>query len=224
MTRRDAPDERNLLDRILNTPQLAQVVPRHQPELFHRVIQSCGLEDCAEIVAPATPEQSAHIFDLDLWRPARPGPDEQFDPDRFGVWLEVLVESGAAAAAQKLPEVDVNLVIAGLAQRRLVYDRAAVTTYETTDGEWIDAIRVVDDGLTFDVGGYLLMARRADSREAIVAILPCLADRRRAPRLDHIRARLEFALDRDQAAYSARNEELAYLANCSIQARPFTAH
>jgi hypothetical protein len=50
----------------------------------------------------------------------------------------------------------------------------------------------------------------------------------RAPRLDQIRARLEFALDQDQAAYLARNEELAYLANtlmagCSIQARPFTA-
>src|SRR5262249_16159685 len=44
----------------------------------------------------------------------------------------------------------------------------------------------------------------------------------------HIRASLGFALDQDQAAYSARNEELAYLANtlmagCSIQGRPFTA-
>jgi hypothetical protein len=50
----------------------------------------------------------------------------------------------------------------------------------------------------------------------------------RAPHLTHIRARLEFALDQDPAAYSARNEELAYLGNtlmagCSIQARLFTA-
>src|SRR5262249_11087441 len=49
-----------------------------------------------------------------------------------------------------------------------------------------------------------------------------------APRLDYIRARLEFAFYQDQVAYSARNEELAYLANtlmagCSIQARPFTS-
>src|SRR5262249_14645147 len=106
------------------------------------------------------------------------GRDEQFDADRFGVWLEVLVESGAAAAAQKLAGMDVDLVIAGLAQHALVYDRAAVTPYETTDGELItfyaDAISVFDNGLTFDVGGYLLVARRAGSWEAIVEVLTSL--------------------------------------------------
>jgi hypothetical protein len=382
--RRDATDGRGLLDRILNTPSLEHVVPRLRPDLLHRVIQTCGLEDCGEIVALATPEQLERIFDLDLWRAAQAGRDEQFDADRFGVWLEVLLESGAAAAAQKLAGMDVDLVVAGLAQHALVYDRAAVTPYETTDGELItfyaDAIRVFDDGLKFDVGGYLLLAKRADSWEAIVEVLTSLdashpdyfhqvmqgcralsnsgreidglddllsegdqamfdlavdRERRRekqgyvtpaqaraflqmsrelrlgsdaapsanplagayfraidetraadvnsalselgllvagleettdpaipedfaeavaavfevlldagilaqpprslpngsdgrAPRLGHIRSRLEFALDQDQAAYSARNEELAYLANtlmagCSIQARPFTA-
>jgi hypothetical protein len=378
--RRGATDGRGLLDRILNTPSLEHVIPRLQPDLLHRVIQTCGLEDCGEIVALATPEQLARIFDLDLWRAAQPGRDEQFDADRFGVWLEVLVESGAAAAAQKLAGMDVDIVITGLAQHTLVYDSAAVTPYETTDGELItfyaDAISVFDDGLKFNIGGYLLVAKRADSWEAIVEVLTSLdaghpdyfhqvmrgcrtlsnsgreidglddllhegeqvmfdlsVDREqrrekqgyvtpaqaraflqmsrelrlwsdamppanplarayfraiddtsttdaqgassasgllaaaseapptpedsaeavaavfevlldagilaqprrallsgleaRAPRLGHIRARLEFALDQDHAAYSARNEELAYLANtlkagCSIQARPFT--
>jgi Family of unknown function (DUF6178) len=379
--RRDETDGRGLLDRILNTPSLEHVIPRLRPDLLHRVIQTCGLEDCGEIVALATPEQLARVFDLDLWRAAKAGLDEQFDADRFGVWLEVLLESGAAAAAQKLAGIDVDLVIAGLAQHALVYDIAAVTPYETTDGELItfyaDAIRVFDDGLKFDVGGYLLLAKRADSWEAIVEVLMSLdagfpdyfhqvmqgcrtlsnsgyevdglddllpegeqamldlavdresrrekqgyvtpaqaraflqmsrelklgseamppfnplarayfraIDETRAedahnassvsgllaagseaqpapedsaeavavvfealldagilaqpPRallsgsdasalsLEHIRTRLEFALDHDHAAYSARNEELAYLANtlmagCSIQARPFTA-
>jgi hypothetical protein len=82
-----------------------------------------------------------------------------------------------------------------------------------------------------------------DSAEAVAAVFEVLLDagilaqpprallsesEGRAPRLAHIRARLEFALYQDQDAYSARNEELAYLANtlmagCSIQARPFTA-
>src|SRR5262245_7648462 len=380
--RRDATEGRGLLDRILNTPRIDHVVPRLRPDLLHRVIQICGLEDCGEIVALATPEQLAHVFDLDLWRAAKAGLDEQFDADRFGVWLEVLMETGAAAAAQKLGGMDVDLVVAGLAQHALVYDIGAVTPYETTDGELItfyaDAIRVFDDGLKFDVGGYLLLAKRADSWEAIIEVLTSLdawrpdyfhqvmqgcralsnsgreidglddllsegdqamldlaVDREqrrekqgyvtpaqaraflqmsrelrlgsdamppanplarayfraiddtsttdahsassasgllasasevppapedsaeavaavfealldagilaqpprallsgseaRAPRLGHIRARLEFALDQDQGAYSARNEELAYLANtlmagCSIQARPFPAH
>jgi hypothetical protein len=381
--RRDATDGRGLLDRILNTPSLEHVVPRLRPDLLHRVIQTCGLEDCGEIVALATPGQLARIFDLDLWRAARPGLDEQFDAGRFGVWLEVLVESGATMAARKLAEMDVDLLITGLAQHALVYDRAAVTPYETTDGELItfyaDAVSVFDNGLTCDLGGYVLMARRPDSWEAIVEVLMSLSaehadyfhqvmrgcvelsnsgyevdglddllpeedqvmfdlavdrERRRekqgyvspaqaraflqmsrelrlgsdamppanplarayfraieetpaadahsasktsgasgllaagseappaqegsaeavaavfeilhdagilgqpprallggsearAPRLGQVRARLEFALHQDQVAYSARNEELAYLANtlmagCSVQARPFT--
>ena len=171
LARREAPGGRELLDRILNTPRLERVVPRLQPGLLHRVIQLCGLEDCGELVALATPEQLARIFDLDLWRAAKPGLDEQFDADRFGLWLEVLLESGPAAAAQKLAGMDLDLVVAGLAQHVLVYDRAAVTPDETMDGEQMDAIRAIDDGLTSDVGGCVLVARRADSWEAIVEVL-----------------------------------------------------
>jgi hypothetical protein len=172
--RRDAAEGRHLLDRILNTPRLEQVVPRLQPDVLHRVIQSCGLEDCGELVALATPEQLARIFDLDLWRAGRPGMDEQFDADRFGLWIEVLVESGAEAAAQKLAGMDVDLVVAGLARHVLVYDRAAVTPYETLDGEQIEVSRADDNGLTFDMGGYLVVARRADSWEAIIEVLLAL--------------------------------------------------
>jgi hypothetical protein len=168
---RDARDERNLLDRILSTPLLERAVPQLQPDLLHRVIQICGLEDCSELVALATPGQLAQIFDLDLWRAAQPGRDEQFDADRFGVWLEVLVESGAVVAAQKLAGIDVDLVVAGLAQHALVYDHAAVTPYETLDGELVDAIRDIGDGLVTNLGGYVLVARRADSWEAIVEVL-----------------------------------------------------
>src|SRR5262249_41837715 len=166
-------------DRILNTPRLEQVVPRLLPDLIHRVIQSCGLEDCGELVALATSEQLARIFDLDLWRTGRPGMDEQFDAGRFGVWIEVLVEYGAEAAAHKLAGMDVDLVVAGLAGHILVYDRAAVTPYETLDGEQIEPSRADDRGLTFDMGGYLLVARRADSWEAIVEVLLALGERHR---------------------------------------------
>jgi hypothetical protein len=49
-----------------------------------------------------------------------------------------------------------------------------------------------------------------------------------APRLARIHAHMQFASDRDSAAFSMRSQELAYLANtimagCSIQARRFTA-
>jgi Family of unknown function (DUF6178) len=168
---RETQDRRTLLDRILDTPNLQHVVPRLQPELLHRVIQSCGLEDCGELVVLATPEQLTRIFDLDLWRSAQPGMDEQFDADRFGVWLEVLADFGAGMAAQKLTEMDADLVIVGLAQHARVFDCAVVTPYRTTDGVESTGIREPDHGIASEVGGYRLFAKRTDSWEAIVAIL-----------------------------------------------------
>ncbi len=70
-----------LLQRLLNAPDLTKMVPQMQPEVLHRVIQTCGLEDCAEFVALATPAQLARILDIDIWRVRTPGTDEQFDTD-----------------------------------------------------------------------------------------------------------------------------------------------
>jgi hypothetical protein len=172
--RQESKDAHTVLARILDTPHLEQVVPKLQPELLHRVIQSCGLEDCGELVALATPKQLARIFDLDLWRSAQPGMDEQFDAERFGVWLEVLAELGAGMAAQKLAKMDADLVIAGLAQHARVLDCAMVTPHRTTDGLEVTATRVRDNGIECEIGGYRLIAKRSDSWDAIVAILLAL--------------------------------------------------
>ncbi|MBV9927500.1 MAG: hypothetical protein JOZ96_20960 [Acidobacteria bacterium] len=174
LARREGPDSSHLLDRILNTPRIERVIPRLPPALLHRVIRACGLEDCGDLVALATPGQLERVFDLDLWGTVRPGSDEQFDAGRFGVWLEVLAQSGPAAAAQKLAGMDLDLVVAGLAQHLLVYDLAAVTPYETSDGELVDASLDVGDRLAADLGGYVLVARREDSWGAIVELLAAL--------------------------------------------------
>ncbi|HVQ12269.1 MAG TPA: DUF6178 family protein [Vicinamibacterales bacterium] len=174
VTRRPA-EPQGLLDRILSTPHLARVVPRLQPEVIHRVIQRLGLEDSSEFVALATPEQLERVFDLDLWRAAGPGRDEQFDADRFGVWLEVLVEAGADVAAGKLAEMDPEIVTAGFAQHVRVFERGAVSRYTTTDGEEIEEKVNRSEGHMCDVGGYLAVARRTDAWEAIVAVLTSLA-------------------------------------------------
>jgi hypothetical protein len=179
MPKSDLPARRgpqHLLERILDTPNLAQVVPQLPAEMLHRVIEHCGLEDCGEIVALATPAQLARVFDLDLWRPAQPGQDDQFDADRFGVWLEVLMESGAESAAQKLAAMDANLVITTLSQHALVFDGAAVSSYTTTDGEEMPAARNRHDAPSREVGSYLIVAKREDSWDAIVAVLAALEE------------------------------------------------
>ena len=60
----------------------------------------------------ATPAQLTSLLDLDLWRHAQPGRDEQFDVDRFGEWLEVLVDTGHSVAARTVAALDEHLVIA----------------------------------------------------------------------------------------------------------------
>src|SRR6185436_5301995 len=96
---------RDLLDRILDTPDLANVVKSLEPKLLHQLLRHCGLEDCGEILALATTDQLTRIFDDDLWTSARPGAHDRFDAERFGVWLAVLAEMGGAAAAQRLSEL-----------------------------------------------------------------------------------------------------------------------
>jgi hypothetical protein len=132
------------------------------PERLHRMIVRRGIENCAEILALATPGQLAGLADLDLWRAGVPGRDEEFDAARFGVWIEVLAESGASIAAQKVASLDVELVVAGLSHHLRVFDRAAGRRTANVEEA--------------DIGGYLLAARRPNSWEAIVDVLTALAE------------------------------------------------
>ena len=154
--------------------RLAELAPKLRPELLHRVIGAYGLEDCVDLVAQATPAQLSHLFDLDLWRPARPGLDEHFDAERFGLWIEVLAEAGADVAAAKLAKMPLPQIVAGLAHHVRVFDVSAVSSYETTDGTRIDYSRPVRDLTGCEIGGYHVAASREDSWDAIVAVLVAL--------------------------------------------------
>jgi hypothetical protein len=163
-----------LIARILDTPHAALVVRQLQPEVLHRVIQTCGLEDSADLVALATPDQLQRVFDLDLWRSERPGLDEQLDADRFATWLEVLLEAGPAAAAEKIAAMAADLVIAALAQHVRVFDIAAVSALPDDSGEPAERTLRPPERLAREVGGYLLEATRTDAWDAIVDLLLAL--------------------------------------------------
>jgi hypothetical protein len=125
-------------------------------------------------VALATPGQLAAVFDLDLWLPAAPGLDEQFNADRFVLWLEVMMEAGAPLAAQKLTEINVDLAAAALAQHVRVFDAATISPSAPPDGEEMPDAGPPGDGLSCDVGRYVIVARRTGSWDAIVGMLTCL--------------------------------------------------
>lgn len=148
------------LARLLEAPELARAVPYLAPETLHQLIRHAGLDACGDLVALATPEQLASVLDLDLWRPAQPGRHERFDADRFGEWLEALVDAGADEAARIVASLDDALVIAGLSKYVRVVDPAAGAAWP--------------EGPHCDVGGYVVTATRTDAWDAIVSLLVAL--------------------------------------------------
>jgi uncharacterized protein DUF6178 len=166
-------DSRPLLERLLQTPDLAKIVPQLQPAVLHRVIEHCGLEDCVEIVALATPEQLIRVLDVDVWRAPAPGIDEAFDADRFGLWIAVLMQSGAAVTADKVMGLDIELVTAGFARHARVFDIGTVSSFTTLEGE-LRSSRI-SPGAFAEIGGYLIEARRTSAWDATIDLLAFLA-------------------------------------------------
>jgi hypothetical protein len=169
------------LARLLDTPFLARVVPHLAPETLHQLIQYCGLDACGELVTSATPAQLTSLLDLDLWCHAQPGPgsDEQFDVDRFGEWLEVLVDTGDSVAARTVAALDTHLVVVGLSRYLRVFDPGTFEPTESSDDEPMDRNEMMNsetsgDVLECEVGGYLVRARRTGAWDAIVTLLGTL--------------------------------------------------
>ena len=183
---RDGDSVDHRLARLLDTPFLARVVPHLPPETLHQLIQHRGLDACGELVTSATPAQLTSLLDLDLWRRAA-GPfdgaqgqrDEQFDVDRFGEWLDVLVDTGDSVAARTVAALDKHLVIVGLSRYLRVFDPGTFEPTESSDDEPPDRNDMMNsetsgDVLECEVGGYLVRARRTDAWDAIVTLLGTL--------------------------------------------------
>jgi hypothetical protein len=161
------------LARLLDTPGVA---PHLKPETLHQLIRYCGLEACGELITSATPAQLMSVLDLDLWRRTQPGGNEQFDIDRFGEWLEVLVEAGDSVAARTVAALDRRLVIAGLSRYFRVFDPGTFEPTASSDDEPMDRHEMMSsetnaDLLECEVGGYLVRGRRTDAWDAIVTLL-----------------------------------------------------
>jgi hypothetical protein len=181
--RETAPRDRGPVDdrlaRLLDTPFLERVVPHLAPETLHQLIQYRGLDACGELVTLATPTQLTSLLDLDLWRRNEQRRDEQFDVERFGEWLEVLVDTGESVAARTIAALDKQVVILGLGRYLRVFDPGTFEPVAQSDDEPIERHDLMNsetsrDVLECEVGGYLLRARRADAWDAIVTLLVTL--------------------------------------------------
>ena len=92
LSRPNAPSSTALLMRILERPELVAAVRELPGAVLGKLIDRIGLEDAGELVALASTAQLERIFDDDLWRAERTGGDETFRPERFALWLRVMLK------------------------------------------------------------------------------------------------------------------------------------
>jgi hypothetical protein len=156
------------------TASLASVVPQLPAEALHALIRHRGPDGSTDLVAAATPEQLTAVFDIDLWRRPSSRGDERFDDDRFGEWVEALVDSSEVLAARIVATLDEDLVVAGLSRYVRVFDAAVLATPVGDGGMDFDV--PIFSGLSREVGGYVVRARRTESWDAIVLLFAALAE------------------------------------------------
>jgi hypothetical protein len=159
------------LERLLEGPELARVAPHLAPETLHRLIRHVGLEKSVDLVEALSAKQLTAVLDLDLWRAPLPGADEELDADRFGEWMEALAGRDAETAARVIARSDRSLVVAALSRFLRVLDPGVLEPTEATDDERAQDVLFAAEGLTAEVGGYIVQARREDAWDAIVALL-----------------------------------------------------
>lgn len=179
------PGARRLLARILEQPDLPAEVQRLAPPVLGKLIEHVGLEDAGEIVALASTEQLAQVFDEDLWKNERPGQEEQFDAGRFLVWLEVMLEAGDSFAAKRLSELPEDLVTLALHKHVLVLtlEALAAEIEAADDGDLTE--KALGDCLGEELDEYQLIARQHDGWDNLLTVILAL-DRDHHPFLQRV--------------------------------------
>lgn len=168
------PSPRELIERIVHEPQLAASVQALTPRSLGKLIQHIGVEDSGELIALATTEQIEKIFDDDLWTVDRPGEEEQFDVDRFVIWLQVMLEVGERFTAEKLEELPEDLVVLALQRSILVVNVDELQITIGDDEESNRTEKALESSLYEEFDEHMVVARRHDGWDAILTVLLAL--------------------------------------------------
>jgi hypothetical protein len=164
----------DLLNRILEQPGMVASIQHLDPSLLKRLVDHIGLEDAAEIVAMASTEQLHRVFDEDLWHNRQPGEEEVFDADRFVLWLEVLQESGAGVAAQKVARFDEDILTLVLSRHLLVLDHEALAARVRHNGVNEESFyfdKALESALCCELNEFLVVSRNHRSWESLLSLL-----------------------------------------------------
>jgi len=169
------PSSLRLLEHVLDHPELVAAVRELPPAALGRLVDHIGLEDAAELVALATTAQLEGVFDEDLWRAETAGDDPRFDPARFGLWLEVLLEAGEKAVVDRLCELPLDFVILAVSRLILVVDMDELGRELGEDEETLDLTeKALDSTVAEEWEEFRLIGRDPRTWDAVLAALLAL--------------------------------------------------
>jgi hypothetical protein len=169
------PSSRQLLSRVLETPELPQRIRALPALALGKLIDEVGLADAGELVALASTEQLAEIFDHDLWQSPESGRDERFDAERFLVWLEVMAEAGERVVAEHLAELPTDLVTLALHRHLLVVPLAELEhELRNDDDAAFAAEKALASCLSEELDEYQLIWRGGEGWDALWSALLAL--------------------------------------------------
>jgi len=163
LSRARVPSSTNLLLRILERPALVAAVRELPGAVLGKLIERIGLEDAGELVALATTAQLERVFDDDLWRAERVGGDETFRPERFALWLRVMLDAGEPLLVQRLCELPQELLALAVHRLVLVLDMDVLDEQLAPGDEEADALRqALETSLVEEWEEFRLIARDPD--------------------------------------------------------------
>lgn len=169
------PSSLRLLGHVLDHPALVEAVRELPPAALGHLVEHVGLEDAAELVALATTAQLEGVFDEDLWRAETAGADPRFDPARFGLWLEVLLEAGEKVVVDRLCELPVDFVILAVSRLVLVVDMDELGRELSEDEETLELTEKALDSTTAEEWEeFRLISREPRTWDAVLASLLAL--------------------------------------------------
>jgi hypothetical protein len=175
LRRYEAPSAARLLKHVLENPALVAALRELPPAALGKLIDRIGLEDAGELVALATTQQLERIFDDDVWRSERAGEDPHFDPARFALWLEVMLEAGEQAVVERMSELPVDFVALAVHRLVLVIDMDALAVELSDGGDDLDPVeKAFESCQSEEWEEFRLIARDASAWDTIFSVLMAL--------------------------------------------------
>jgi hypothetical protein len=175
LSARHVPSSTKLLLRILERPELVAAVRELPGAVLGRLIDRIGLEDAGDLVALASTAQLERMLDDDLWRADRAGGDEQFRPERFALWLRVMLEGSEDVLVQRLCELPQDLLALAVHRLVLVLDMDVLAEQLSDAGEEAEQIeRALEASVVEEWEELRLIARDPDVWDDVWSALSSL--------------------------------------------------